>query len=144
MAERPKKKRSRSELPRPDINVTPLVDVVLVLLIIFMVVTPSLAEGETIELPGVNKVDRSPRDINPAKVILAANGRTLFNKQPVTQVELETRLQELHARDPNRQILLNTDSKVGYGRVRAMLALVQKVGLRGVSLKVRPKKPDEE
>ena len=144
MAERPKKKRSRSEPPRPDINVTPLVDIVLVLLIIFMVVTPSLAQGETIELPGVNKTDRSPKDLNPATIILAVNGRTLFNKKPVTTADLDARLRELHARDPNRQILLNTDAKVRYERVRTTLALLQQIGLRGVSLKVRPKKTEEK
>ena len=144
MAERPKRTRSRSALPKPDINVTPLVDIVLVLLIIFMVVTPSLAQGETIELPGVHKVDRAPKDLNPATIILAANGRTLFNKKPVNLVELEARLRELHSRDANRQILLNTDAKVAYVRVRDTLALVQRVGLRGVSLKVSPKKPNEQ
>ena len=144
MADRPRKEPSRSAPPRPDINVTPLVDIVLVLLIIFMVVTPSLAQGETIELPGVSKVDRSPKDLNPATIILAVNGRTLFNKKPVTAADLDARLRELHARDPNRQILLNTDAKVRYERVRTTLALLQQIGLRGVSLKVRPKKPDEK
>jgi biopolymer transport protein ExbD len=144
MADRTRKKKSRRAPPKPDINVTPLVDIVLVLLIIFMVVTPSLAQGETIELPGVERLDRAPKDLNPATLILAANGRTLFNQKPVNATELETRLRELHQRDPNRQILLNTDAKVPYLRVRTTLALIQRIGLRGVSLKVRPKRPDEE
>ena len=144
MAHRPRKKRSRGEAAKPDINVTPLVDVVLVLLIIFMVVTPSLAQGETIELPDVHKVDRAPKDINPAKIILAPNGRTLFNKTPVDGAGLEQKLRELHQRDPNRQILLNTDTKVLYVRVRTTLALLQKIGFRGVSLKVVPKKAEGE
>ena len=144
MAHRRKKKRVRGEAAKPDMNVTPLVDVVLVLLIIFMVVTPSLAQGETIELPDVSKVDRSPKDLNPAKIILAANGRTLYNKTPVDAAGLEQKLRELHQRDPNRQILLNTDTKVVYVRVRTTLALLQKIGFKGVSLKVVPKKTEEK
>ncbi len=144
MAHRPKQKRSRGAAPKPDMNVTPLVDVVLVLLIIFMVVTPSLAQGETIDLPGVTKVDRAPKDINPAKIILAANGRTLFNQTPVDAAGLQKKLRELHQRDPNRQILLNTDTKVLYVRVRTTLAMLQEIGFRGVSLKVVSKKTDEE
>ena len=144
MANRPKKKRPRGGAAQPNMNVTPLVDIVLVLLIIFMVVTPSLAQGETIDLPGVDKVDRAPKDLNPARIILAANGRTLFNQTPVDAAGLAQKLRELHGRDPNRQILLNTDTKVPYVRVRTTLALLQKIGLRGVSLKVVPKKPDGE
>ena len=77
-------------------------------------------------------------------IILAANGRTLFNKKPVDAADLEPRLQELHARDPNRQVTLNTDAKVPYARVRNTLALLQRIGLRGVSLNVRPNQPDEQ
>ena len=65
-------------------------------------------------------------------------------QKPVDLGGLETKLRELHTRDPNRQIMLNTDAKVPYERVRSTLAMVQRVGLRGVSLKVRPKKPDEQ
>jgi biopolymer transport protein ExbD len=119
------------------------VDIVLVLLIIFMVVTPSLAEGETIEPPAVARLDRAPRDINPINVILAANGRTLLNQKPVGDQQLEQELRTLHRAKPNRQLLLNTDTKVPYGRVRSTLALLQKVGFKGVSLKVRPRREDE-
>jgi biopolymer transport protein TolR len=143
MAGRSKRKHCRKGRPEPEINVTPLVDIVLVLLIIFMVVTPSLAEGETIEPPAVARLDRAPRDINPINVILAANGRTLLNQKPVGDQQLEQELRTLHRAKPNRQLLLNTDTKVPYGRVRSTLALLQKVGFKGVSLKVRPRREDE-
>ena len=137
-------KRPRSKPPEPDINVTPLVDVVLVLLIIFMVVTPSLAQGETIELPNVDQVDRAPKDLNPTTLILAANGRMLLDKKAVSPEELPERLRAIHQVDPNRQVLLNTDAKVAYGQVRATVATLYEIGFRGVSLKVAPKKPTED
>ena len=66
--------RARGNQATPDINVTPLVDVVLVLLIIFMVITPALVEGEHIELPVINQPDQKPRDMNPIELTLASNG----------------------------------------------------------------------
>ncbi len=124
----------------PDINVTPLVDVVLVLLIIFMVVTPALAQGEQIEIPEVSRIDQRAKDMNPIKLVIAANGRTLLNERAVDRHELEERLKRLHRQDPGRQLKANIDSKIAYKTVREMLAMFQDIGFKGVSLKVRPKK----
>ncbi len=136
------KKRLARQQPEPDINVTPLVDIVLVLLIIFMVVTPSLAQGETIELPEVFRIDKAPKDLNPAKLVLAANGKVLLDGKAIPATSLEERLKRIHSVDAKRQVLLNTDSKVPYLRVRNTLAMLQDIGFKGVSLKVRPKKED--
>ncbi len=132
-------KRIRREAPTPDINVTPLVDIVLVLLIIFMVVTPALAQGETIQLPEVAKIDKVPKDMDPIKLIMAANGTLLLNGRRTSAAELPDRLKTIHAQNADRQLLLNTDTKIPYGKVREMLALLQNLGFKGVSLKVQPK-----
>jgi biopolymer transport protein ExbD/biopolymer transport protein TolR len=144
-AKAPRKKRDHKKRrpvgqPEPDINVTPLVDIVLVLLIIFMVVTPALAQGETIELPQVGKIDARPKDVTPIKVVLSAGGATLLEGKRYELPALEQRLRALHDRTPDRGLLLNTDSKVPYVRVRTMLASLQAIGFKGVSLKVQPKK----
>lgn len=131
--------RAPSKLPEPDINVTPLVDVVLVLLIIFMVITPSLAQGETVDLPVVSQVDKRPKDINPIRVLLTVQGRTLLNKRPIATEQLGPELASLYKKDSTRQVVLNTDAQVPYGRVRSTLALVQTVGFKGISLQVRPR-----
>jgi biopolymer transport protein ExbD/biopolymer transport protein TolR len=137
---RPRPKRVRAPAPHPDINVTPLVDIVLVLLIIFMVVTPALAQGENTVLPEAVKIDKVPKDVDPIKLIMAASGTLLLNGKKTSPAELPERLRAIHAQSPDRQLLLNTDAKVPYVKVRETLALLQNLGFKGVSLKVQPKR----
>jgi len=137
---RPRHKRVLPGAPQPDINVTPLVDIVLVLLIIFMVVTPALAQGENTVLPEAAKIDKVPKDVDPIKLIMAANGTLLLNGKKTSAAELPDRLKSIHAQSPDRQLLLNTDAKVPYVKVRETLALLQNLGFKGVSLKVQPKR----
>ncbi len=127
---------SSGKQPKPDINVTPLVDVVLVLLIIFMVVTPALNEGEHVELPAIEKPDPKPKDLNPIKLTLAANGRIIVDDVPVAKAELRSRLRALHEEDPERALLLNSDETLPYKQVRDTFASLQDLGFKGVSLKV--------
>jgi biopolymer transport protein ExbD/biopolymer transport protein TolR len=122
--------------PEPEINVTPLVDVVLVLLIIFMVIAPALNEGEHIELPSVLKADPKPKDLNPIDVTVALNGKVIVDKQPIAQAEMESTLRRLHESDPERKLLLNTDERLPYESVRKNFAMLQKIGFKGISLKV--------
>jgi biopolymer transport protein TolR len=124
------------KLPEPEINVTPLVDVVLVLLIIFMVVTPAMAEGEHIELPKLTTVDEKPKDMHPIELTLALNGRILVEKSPVNESDVLPKLKELHAADGEKQLRLNADARLPWGRIRTMMAKVQTVGFSGVSIKV--------
>ncbi|HSC86026.1 MAG TPA: biopolymer transporter ExbD [Polyangiaceae bacterium] len=126
-------------------NVTPLVDVVLVLLIIFMVITPALADGEPIETPKMTAVDPKPKELHPIEVNLALNGRAIVNDEDVAPANLENKLRELHKTEPERTVLLNTDERVEYRKVRTTFAMLQKIGFRGVSLKVvEKKKPGKE
>lgn len=126
--------------PEPDINVTPLVDVVLVLLIIFMVMVPALAEGEHIELPAILRPDAKPKDLNPIDVTLAASGAVVVEEQRIDPASLEKTLQALHKEDPQRALLLKSDAAIPYARVRAAFAKIQTLGFKGVSLKVLEKK----
>lgn len=142
MSTRKRKKPVRGQAPKPDINVTPLVDIVLVLLIIFMVVTPALAQGEAIELPEVLKMDKTAKDMDPIKLVMSESGGLLLDGKRIQRAELRDRLKALHARNPNRQVLLNTDAKLRYVYVRQTLAEIQSLGFKGVSLKVQPKKAE--
>lgn len=108
-----------------------------------MVVTPALAQGETIELPQVSKIDAKPKDVTPIKVVLSASGATLLDGKRYEMPALQQRLRAIHAQTPDRNLLLNTDAKVPYVRVRTMLATLQTIGFKGVSLKVQPKKQEE-
>ncbi len=139
---KPRKKLSAKQ-PEPDINVTPLVDIVLVLLIIFMVVTPAIAQGDTLTLPDVMKIDKKPKDMNPLKLVIRADLTMTLNDVTVDAAELERRLKKIHAHDPNRNLLMTTDTRVPYSTVRTTLALLADTGFKGVSLKVNHKKPKE-
>ena len=133
----------RSKQPEPDINVTPLVDVVLVLLIIFMVMVPALAEGEHIELPAIVKPDAKPKDMNPIDVTLAPSGGVVVEEEKVELAALKTKLQAMHEKEPERALLLKTDETVPYRRVRETFGMLQGIGFKGVSLKVLEKKQNK-
>lgn len=123
-----------------DINVTPLIDVVLVLLIIFMVITPALADGEHIELPAIVNPDEKPKDMSPIEVTVALHGVVLVEKERVPRAQLADTLRKLHERDEKRELLLKTDAAMPYKDFRETVALLQGLGFRGVSLKVLERK----
>lgn len=127
---------STKKLPEPEMNVTPLVDVVLVLLIIFMVIAPSLNEGEHVELPSILQPDEKPRDMNPINVTLALNGTLVVEDERIQPGELRNKVKALHDADPERALLLKTDQAVPYRKVRDTFAMLQGIGFKGLSLKV--------
>jgi len=123
--------------PQPEINVTPLVDVVLVLLIIFMVVTPVLANEDRVLLPEADHPDaKKETEAAPWEVVLDHEGRFLLDDGPLEIAALRAELLRRKAEDPTRRVLLLADGRLPYGTVRAAFAALQGVGFRGVSLKV--------
>ena len=130
--------------PSPEINVTPLVDVCLVLLIIFMVVAPAIADGAHIEPPKVEAADPKTKDPIAIEVGMAADGTLLVDKKPVAAKDFVAKVTELHEQDEGRSVLLNVDKDVKYEKVRQAFAQMQQIGFRGVLLKVgERKKPGE-
>jgi len=125
---------------KADINVTPLVDVVLVLLIIFMVIAPALNDGATVELPIVSTPDPKPKDMNPIKVTIAGDGTIVVNDQRVEPKDLKAEVQKMHEADKERALMLLTDDKMPYKKVRETFAMLQGIGFKGLMLKVTEKK----
>lgn len=122
----------------PDINVTPLVDVVLVLLIIFMVIAPALEHGERVELPSVLSPDKDQKGkLDPVTVTVARGGNLYVEKAPVTIEALSSELAAVHAREPDRRVVLKGDGALDYDQVRDVFAVIQGVGFSGVSLQVQ-------
>jgi len=123
--------------PNSDINVTPLVDVVLVLLIIFMVVAPQMDQDVQVELPGIYNPDPETKaQVDPLKLSVAKKGEYFINEQ---QYDLDTAIDMLsaeHAADPYRRLVLRADAGLTYGDVRDILARAQKVGFPGMALMV--------
>lgn len=134
--------KSTKQQPEPEINVTPLVDVVLVLLIIFMVITPAISEGENVELPAIVNVDQK-KEVDPIDVTLAPDGIVLFDKERIAEGALEAKLTAAFREDPERKVMLKADFGMPYAKVRETFVLAQNIGFKGVSLKVIQRKPAE-
>ena len=131
----------REKQPEPDINITPLVDVVLVLLIIFMVVAPAL-NNDLVRLPEIEQADPKPKDDNAVEITLSGDGSTVLEQKKVDKETLKRELKQIHSTTADRQLLLKTDVNVPYERVRTTLGMLQEIGFKGVSLKVEEKKKD--
>jgi biopolymer transport protein ExbD/biopolymer transport protein TolR len=129
------------KLPEPDINVTPLVDVVLVLLIIFMVIAPALEHGERVELPAIFQPDKKQKSkLDPITVTLGASGKLFWEKETVDKEALKRRLLDTKQNDPERRVVLKGDQTLHYVKVREIFALIQDTGFPGVALMVSKRK----
>ncbi|MET0386598.1 MAG: biopolymer transporter ExbD [Polyangiales bacterium] len=123
--------------PQPVMNVTPLVDVVLVLLIIFMVVVPMMEKGGHIELPGIFHVDEEPKGkVDPFTLSLTTDGKMFFEKEELDPESFKTRLTQSLEREPTRRLILRADRSAPYGTVRKLFATCQEIGFPGISLRV--------
>jgi biopolymer transport protein TolR len=120
-----------------DINVTPLVDVMLVLLIIFMVTAPILQQGVPIDLP---KVASGPLggDEEQLVVNVAKTGQVYLNDTPYQLPELTTKLRAIAQGRADRQIYVRADQAVPYGDVMRAMAAVRDAGLVKVGLVTEP------
>lgn len=119
---------------RGDINVTPLVDVCLVLLIIFMVVTPLLNKGPAVTLPETRKPSAIPESSEQITLTLRADGSMLYGERAIASGELPALLAELRTRNAERRIVVRGDRKLSYGAVRAVLKQVSDAGFRNAGL----------
>ena len=131
-------KRSASVVP--DMNVTPLVDVVLVLLIIFMVVAPRMDQDVPVELPGIFNPDPDVEgQLEPLKMSLASDGKVYVEQEEHTLDSAVEVLGWKYAENPRRRLVIRADRRVKYGQVRDVLARTRKVGFPGTSLVVGEK-----
>jgi biopolymer transport protein TolR len=129
--------RGSRRAPMAEINVTPLVDVMLVLLIIFMITAPLLMTGVPINLPDSRaKALEQPK--KPIQISIDAQGQVFVDDHAVTQAELPDRLSAIAAKaDPNgepQQIFLRADRALDYGAVDRLLGELNRAGLNKVSL----------
>ncbi len=122
---------------RSEINVTPLVDVMLVLLVIFMVVTPLIHQELRVELPNV----RSGKDVtDPGQVHLtaAADGSLLLNDAPLARAELDSALRSLYATRSDPTIFLQADVSLPYATVVDLMDACRLAGIERVGVITRP------
>lgn len=122
---------------RPNINVTPLVDVVLVLLIIFMVIIPNMQDGKPIELVNVFNPDKDEEAKDePLTITIDRNGVYTVDDQDMARAQAVSHLQGVYARTPKRKLLIRGDAKIKYAEVRSFFHEVQNIGFGGVALAV--------
>lgn len=126
----------RPRPPTPDMNVTPLVDVVLVLLIIFMVIVPQMAAGATVDVPGAENFDPSKPEVEPFTLSITKSGTIYIEKSRMEPDEVIGMLRTLHKADPYRRMRIKGDKDAPYGYVRTAFKVSQEVGFPGVGLQV--------
>jgi biopolymer transport protein TolR len=130
------RRRASRRAPIADINVTPFVDVMLVLLIIFMVTAPLLVTGVPVELPEsrANALDQKDE---PIEIAIDRDGGTFIDGTQVAPDELAARLEEIAAAqslDTPRQIMLRGDTAISYGQMMRVMGELNRAGLNSVSL----------
>ena len=129
--------RRQNAPPMSEINVTPLVDVMLVLLVIFMLTAPLLTSAVRLDLPSA---DAPPAAAAPAPLTLAldAKGALFLNDRPMTSEQLRERLQDAARLNPEAELQLRADQSLAYGRVVEVMALAQKAGLSRIGFVAQP------
>lgn len=130
------RRRGGRRAPMADINVTPFVDVVLVLLIIFMVTAPMLVTGVPVELPE-SRANALEQPEEPIEIVIDQSGTTYIDGTLVAPSELPARLEEIagaqDAAKP-RPIMLRGDTSISYGQMMRVMGELNRVGLNSVSL----------
>lgn len=124
---------------RSDINVTPLVDVCLVLLIIFMVVLPSMVNGVDVQLPETKSGSSVESRVFP--VTVKVDGTVYLDTLVIRRDDVEHALQQLHATAASRPIAVRGDKRVAYGEVISVVAACRKAGWDEVTLVGEAKTP---
>ncbi len=120
-----------------EINMTPLVDVMLVLLIIFIIAMPLLNDAIKIDLP---KADNQPSRITPKTITLSVNenGHVFWNKQAITQAVLQQQLQAAAQQQPQPEIHLRGDRHVEYEYVVKVMTAVRHAGIQKLGFVTEP------
>jgi biopolymer transport protein TolR len=119
--------------PLAEINVTPLVDVMLVLLIIFMVTAPLMTAGVTVDLPKTNAQPLN-NDSEPLTVSINAAGKVFLQDQEVELGEIVAKLQAIAQNNPERRIFVRGDKDLAYGRIMEVMGTITQGGFTKVAL----------
>jgi biopolymer transport protein TolR len=136
MGTSPSARRGVKRAPMAEINVTPLVDVMLVLLIIFMVTAPLLVTGVPVKLPD-SRAKGLDTDQKPTVLSIAADGRLYMNEEEVSETDLPAKLESFAASHPGMdppQIFLRADTNLDYGQVMRVMGELNHAGLNKVAL----------
>ena len=129
--------QGQDKLPLSNINVTPFVDVMLVLLVIFMVTTPIIQQGVEVNLPQA-KASPVMGEAEPLIVTISREGRVYLNDNEVTPAELRTKLQAIRNLDAQKPVYLRADRDVRYGSVIATIGEIKGAGIERLGMIALP------
>ena len=130
-------KRRRSFHAMAEINVTPMVDVMLVLLVIFMVAAPLMTTGVPVDLPGSN-APALPEQKDPLMVTLTPEGNLFLQETQITPQALIPRLKAITGVNPDAPLLIRADQGLAYGRVMELMGMIREAGYKKVALVSEP------
>jgi len=119
---------------KSDINVTPLVDVMLVLLIIVMLIAPLLQKGVDVKLPIAEYTTDKPETQGQSVVAIAADGRVFFNSVPIRNEDLTSKIAEVLAAKKDSIIIIKADEDVEYSAVMATMDALRSAGVEDMGL----------
>ena len=128
---------------KADINVTPLVDVVLVLLIIFMVVTPMLSKGVNVDLPLTDHHDKRNDDNRDIIVAITQRGEVYLGRDPVALDALGGAVAAERRRHPDKQLFLKGDTRIEYGTARRVMEAIHRAGVADIQLGTEERSQDK-
>ena len=130
--------RTTGATPMSEINMTPLIDVMLVLVVIFIITAPLLASSVRLDLPRTDAATSSeaPKFV---LVVLDKAGQVYLDDKPVTREVLASRLNRIAAQNPQAEVQLRADEAVPYGRVVEVMGVAQKAGLNRIGFMADPK-----
>ena len=129
--------RTQSAQPMSDINVTPLVDVMLVLVVIFIITAPLLASTIRLDLPKTDaaKTMEIPRFVT---LVVDKSGQAFLNDKPLSLEELSQNLLQTARQNPDTEVQLRADEAVPYGKVVEVMGMAQKAGLSRIGFVAEP------
>lgn len=128
----------KSRMTMSEINVTPLVDVMLVLLIIFMVTAPMMQQGIEVDLPQTAPGGVEPSE-DPFLIVIAKNGRVTVGNAELIREQIRSKLQAIFQTRKNKQVYIQADRQVDYGVVAEVMGEVRAAGITNIGLITIPK-----
>jgi biopolymer transport protein ExbD len=129
---------TRSAGPMSDINVTPLIDVLLVLLIIFLITAPTVAHNVRIDLPQKSTVTPLIEPPPPVELRILSTGELYWNGQPLIRPALEPQLRLEAGKDPQPELQIDAELQTQYQTVAEVLATARNVGITKIGFKNMP------
>jgi biopolymer transport protein TolR len=130
--------RDKGSAPMSEINMTPLIDVMLVLVVIFIITAPLLASSIKLDLPRAEgaKPNDSPKFV---MVVLDKTGQAFLDDKPISAAEMTLRFNQIASQNPETELQLRADDAVPYGRVVELMGAAQKAGLNRLGFVANPK-----